>query len=162
MSAAQQTNAQILAQLALLGSTENRLDQFIAEPERGQKLITGLQLFDPGETGFKTEDVYAAIQGLCKLTDELLAHLMEKHKGQERVKNLMASGKLLLILRSGPVVDRKTLNRLLGTFYDDWPYAAHWRRDIYRIPVAGLTVTSLVFGGLQKLRDLLDEQTGLV
>ena len=161
MTTAQQTNAQIIAQLALLGATDNRLQHFSEEPERGVKLMQALILLNPGETGFKSEDVYAAVQGLCRLTEELLTHLLEKYKGHDRIKNLMPSGKLLLLLRGGPVVDRKSLNRLLGTFYDDWPYAAHWRRDIYRTPAAGLTVTGLVFGGLQKLRDLLDEQTGL-
>ena len=68
----------------------------------------------------------------------------------------------LLLLRSGPVTDRKSLNRIIGTFYLDWPYAAHWRRDLYRIPAANVTVTGLVFCGLQKLRDMLDEKNGLV
>lgn len=155
------TNAQILAQLAVLGSEQNRLDDFLADPERGAKLIAGLNALDLEQTGFRSEDVYAAAQGLCRLTEALLSHQIDKHRGQERIKNLLASGKLLNLLRSGPVTDRKSLNLIIGTFYDDWPYAAHWRRDLYRIPAGGLTVMHLVFGGLQKLRDLMDEQNGL-
>jgi hypothetical protein len=157
----QKTNAQILAQLALLGAPENRLEDFILNPERGPKLINGLNALDPSVTGFKNEDIYSAAQGLCRLTEALLSHLIEKYKDQDRVKNLMASGKLLLQFKSGPIIDHKSLNRVISTFYLDWPYAAHWRRDLYRIPEAGLTVTALVFGGLQKLRDLIDEQAGL-
>jgi len=95
------------------------------------------------------------------LTEALLDHLIAKYKGNDRVKNVIPSGNLLLQLRAGPALDRKSLNRAIGTFYLDWPYAAHWRRDLYRIPEGGLTVFGLVYGGLQKLRDLLDEQTGL-
>ena len=158
----QTTNAQILAQLALLGTEQNRLDDFLLSPERGVKLAQGLQAFDPATTGFSSEDVYAAAQGLSRMAEALLAHLIEKHKGNERIKNLMASGKLLLQLRSGPLIDRKSMNRIIGTFYLDWPYAAHWRRDIYRTPEGGMTVMALIFSGLQALRDLLDEQDGLV
>jgi len=158
----QQANAEILAQLALLGSEQNRLDDFLREPERGLKLMQSLQAFDPGTTGFAAEDVYKAAHGLSRLTEALLDHLIAKYSGQPRIKNLIASGNLLLQLRAGPALDRKALNRAIGTFYLDWPYAAHWRRDLYRIPAGGLTVFGLVFGGLQKLRDLLDEQTGLV
>ena len=154
-------NGQILAQLALLGTEDNRFADFLADPERGAKLVHGLDALDPGQTGFRSEDIFAAAQGLCRLAEGLLAHLIEKYKGQERIKNLLASGKLLLLLRSGAVNDHKSLNRILATFYDDWPYAAHWRRDLYRIPAGGVTVMALVFGGLQKLRDLLDEQSGL-
>jgi len=155
-------NADILAQLALLGTPENELKDFLTDEQRGLKLLAGLQALDPGQTGFRSEDVYAAAQGLARLTESLLRHLIEKYNGHQRIKNLDASGKLLLALSPGGVIDRKTLNRILGTFYLDWPYAAHWRRDLYRIPVAALTVMALVFGGLQKLRDLLDEQTGLI
>ncbi len=161
MSDAQQSNADILAQLTLLGAEHNRLTDFLADPARGVKLMQALTAFDPGTTGFKAEDVYAAAHGLARLTEALLDHLIAKYRGNERVKNVIASGNLLLQLRAGPALDRKALNRAIGTFYLDWPYAAHWRRDLYRIPEGGLTVFGLVFGGLQKLRDLLDEQTGL-
>ena len=101
------------------------------------------------------------MQGLCRLTEGMLTHLLEKYGGNERVKNRAPAQALLDLLKSGPVNDRKSLNRIIGTFYDDWPYAAHWRRDLYRIPQGGVTVVALVFGGLQKLRDLLDEQSNL-
>ena len=157
-----QTNAEILAQLALLNTPGNRLDDFLLDPSRGLKLMQALQAFDPGTTGFKSEDIYAAAHGLSRLTEALLDHLIAKFKSNERIKNFISSGNLLLTLRAGPAMDRKALNRVIGTFYLDWPYAAHWRRDLYRIPEGGLTVFGLVFGGMQKLRDLLDEQTGLV
>ncbi len=155
-------NAFILPQLATLGTPQNRFDDFLADPARGNKLVNGLHIFDPGQTGYRNEDIYAAVQGVCRLTEGLLAHLLEKYGGNERVKNRVPAQALLDLLKSGPVNDRKTLNRLIGTFYDDWPYAAHWRRDLYRIPQGGVTVVALVFGGLQKLRDLLDEQSNLV
>lgn len=161
MNESQAANAQIIASLAQLGTSQNLFEDFVLDPARGTRLMNGLQALDPGETNFRPEDVYAAVQGLCRLAEALLSHLIEKHKGQERIKNFMASGKLLLLLRGGPVTDRKSLNRIIATFYDDWPYAAHWRRDLYRIPAANLTVMGLVFCGLQKLRDLLDEQNGL-
>jgi len=145
----------------MLGTDDNRFGDYLLDSARGTKLMQGLLVLDPGQTGFKHEDIFAAAQGLCRMAESLLAHLIEQNKGQERIKNVMASGKLLLLLKSGAVVDRKGLNKILGTFYLDWPYAAHWRRDLYRIPAANLTVMALVFGGLQKLRDLLDEQTGL-
>ena len=156
------TNAEILAQLTLLGTGENRFEDFLAQPERGAKLLVALQTFDPGCTGFQSADLYAAAQGLCRLCEALLAHLIERYKGQARIKNLTASGKLLSLMRSGAAIDRKTLNRMLGTFYVDWPYAAHWRRDLYRIPAGGLTVMGLVYSGLQKLRDMRDEQAGMI
>jgi hypothetical protein len=162
MSDAQRTNAEILVNLALLGTEQNRLEDFLREPERGVKLMQALQAFDPGVTGFNAEHIHRAAQGLSRLTEALLDHLIAKYKNSDRVKNLIASGNLLLQLRAGPPLDRKALNRAIGTFYLDWPYAAHWRRDLYRIPEGGLTVFGLVFGGLQKIRDLLDEQTGLV
>ncbi len=161
MADARQTNADILAQLSVLGSEQNQLPDFLADPSRGVKLLQALTAFDSGTTGFKAEDVYAAANGLGRLTEALLGHLIVKYRTNERVKNLIQSGNLLLQLRSGPALDRKALNRAIGTFYLDWPYAAHWRRDVYRIPEGGLTVFGLVFGGMQKLRDLLDEQTGL-
>ena len=154
-------NAIILPQLAILGTPQNRIDDFLADPSRGLKLLNGLQTFDPGQTGYRNEDVYAAVQGLCRLAEGLLSHLIEKYGSNERVKNRAAAQALLDLLKAGPVNDRKTLNRIIGTFYDDWPYAAHWRRDLYRIPQGGVTVMALIFGGLQKLRDLLDEQSGL-
>ncbi|HYG75317.1 MAG TPA: hypothetical protein VEK08_09975 [Planctomycetota bacterium] len=161
MKDASAVNASILAQLAMLGTEQNRFDDFLLDPQRGTKLMQALLELDPGQTGFRHEDVLAAAQGLCRLSEALLAHLIEKYKGQERIKNLMESGKLLLQLRSGPVIDRKSLNRIIGTFYLDWPYAAHWRRDLYRIPAGNITIMGLIYFGLQKLRDLLDEQTGL-
>lgn len=161
MSESETANAQILASLAQLGTPQNQFNDFVLDPIRGSRLMNGLLALDPGQTNFKAEDVYAAVQGLGRLTEALLAHLIEKHKGQDRIKNFIASGKLLLLLRAGPVTDRKSLNRIIATFYDDWPYAAHWRRDLYRIPAANMTVMGLVFCGLQKLRDLLDEQNGL-
>jgi hypothetical protein len=157
----QNDNAVILANLALLGAGQNRLEDFIIDPSRGMKLINGLHALDASHANFRSEDLFAAVQGLSRLSESLLAHLIDKYQGQERIKNFMASGNLLLALRSGPVIDRKSLNRIIGTFYLDWPYAAHWRRDLYRIPVANLTMMDLVFGGLQKLRDMLDEQSGL-
>jgi hypothetical protein len=157
----QATNAAILAQLALLGTEQNRLADFLIAPERGEKLVQGLVALDPAQTGFKPEDVYAAARGLALLTESLLDHLIARHRGNERIKNLSASGNLLLALRAGPPLDRKSLNRLIGTFYLDWPFAAHFSRDLYRLSAGGLTVFALVFGGLQKLRDLLDEQSGL-
>ena len=156
------TNADILAQLAILGTGENHFNDFLAHPERGAKLLNALQTFDPGCTGFQNADLYAAAQGLCRLCEGLLAHLIDRYKGQARIKNLTASGKLLALMRSGAAIDRKTLNRILGTFYIDWPYAAHWRRDLYRIPAGGLTVMGLIYGGLQKLRDMRDEQAGMM
>ena len=162
MSDAQRTNAEILVNLALLGTEQNRLEDFLREPERGVKLIQALQAFDPSALGFNAEHVYKAAHGLSRLTEALLDHLIAKYRGSDRVKNLIPSGNLLLQLRAGPPLERKTLNRAISTFYLDWPYAAHWRRDLYRIPEGGLTVFGLVFCGLQKLRDLLDEQTGLV
>ncbi|MEI6234018.1 MAG: hypothetical protein WCT04_13260 [Planctomycetota bacterium] len=161
MIEAMRTNADILAQLALLGTEQNRLEDFLLDPSRGVKLMQALVAFDPGATGFKTDHVYAAAHGISRLTEALLDHLIAKYKGNDRVKNVIPSGNLLLQLRAGPALDRKSLNRAIGTFYLDWPYAAHWRRDLYRIPEGGLTVFGLVYGGLQKLRDLLDEQTGL-
>jgi len=157
----QEDNAQILAQLTALGTPGNTFEDFLANSERGLRLLAGLQAFDPGQTGFRTQDVYAAAQGLCRIAEPLLNHLLEKFQSNERIKNREPASKLLALLRAGALVDRKSLNRVIATFYDDWPYAAHWRRDLYRIPQGGVTVMSLVFGGLQKLRDLLDEQTGL-
>ena len=162
MESKQSVNAQVLAQLALLGSPDNRLEDFLREPERGLKLLQALQAFDPGTTGFKSDDIYAAAHGLSGLTEALLDHLIAKYKNHERLRNYISSGTLLLALRAGPAMDRKALNKVIGTFYLEWPYAAHWRRDLYRIPEGGLTVFGLVFGGLQKLRDLIDEQTGLL
>jgi hypothetical protein len=157
----QQDNAMILAQLAILGTEKNRFEDFLAEPERSLKLLAGLHQFDPSATGFKHEFVFNAAEGLRFITEALLAHLIEKYRDQPRVKNLGPGGNLLLTLRSGAINDRKTLNRIIAVFYDEWPYAAHWRRDLYRIPAGGLTVTALIFGGLQKLRDMMDEQAGL-
>jgi hypothetical protein len=157
----QEDNAKILSNLAALGSPGNKFEDFLSQPDRGLRLLAGLQAFDPGQTGFRNEDVYAAAQGLCRIAEPLLAHLLEKYQSNERIKNQEPGKKLLALLRSGPLVDRKSLNRVIATFYDDWPYAAHWRRDLYRIPQGGLTIMGLIFGGLQKLRDLLDEQTGL-
>ena len=156
----QEDNAQILAQLTALGSPGNTFEDFLLAPERGLRLMGGLQAFDAGQTGFRTQDVYAAAQGLCRIAEPLLNHLLEKFQN-ERIKNREPAKKVLALLRAGALVDRKSLNRVIATFYDDWPYAAHWRRDLYRIPQGGVTVMGLVFGGLQKLRDLLDEQTGL-
>jgi hypothetical protein len=161
MDTPQQVNAQILVQLATLGSEQNRFPDFLGDPQRGLKLIQALQAFDPSATGFKTESIFAAATGLTGLSEALLEHLIGKYKGNDRIKNFIASGNLLLTLRAGPALDRKALNRIIGTFYLDWPYAAHWRRDLYRIPEGGLTVFGLIYCGLQKLRDLLDEQTGL-
>lgn len=161
LSDAETANAQILASLAQLGTHQNLLEDFILDPERGTRLMNGLQALDPGQTNFRAEDVYAAAQGLCRMSEAVLAHLIDKYKGQDRIKNFMQNGKLLLLLRAGSCTDRKTLNRIVSTFYLDWPYAAHWRRDLYRIPVANVTVMGLIFNGLQKLRDLLDEQNGL-
>jgi hypothetical protein len=157
----QEENAAILSNLAALGSPSNQFEDFLTAPDRGLRLLAGLQAFDPGQTGFRSQDVYAAVQGICRIAEPLLAHLLEKYQSNERIKNHEPGKKLLALLRAGAVVDRKSLNRVIATFYDDWPYAAHWRRDLYRIPQGGLTVMGLVFGGLQKLRDLLDEQTGL-
>ena len=161
MMDAQKSNADILAQLALLGTAQNRLDDLLQDPARGIKLMQALTALDPAAIGFEAASVYSAAHGLARLTEALLDHLIAKYNGSDRVKNLTASGNLLLQLRAGPALDRKSLNRALGTFYLDWPYAAHWRRDLYRIPEGGLTVFGLVYGGLQKLRDLMDEQTGL-
>ncbi len=158
----EQENARILAQLAALGAAPNGFGDFLADPERGAKLLHALQEFDPSKTGFRNEDLFAAAEGLRRLCESLLAHLIEKYRHQERIRNIGPGGRLLTQLRAGPAVDRRSLNRTIGTFYDDWPYAAHWRRDLYRLPAAGLTVFALIFGGMQKLRDLLDEQTGLI
>jgi hypothetical protein len=155
------SNAHILPQLAILGTPQNQFEDFLADEERGLKLLNGLQAFDPGATGFRNQDIYAAVQGLARITEGLLTHLLEKYGSNERIKNRGPARDLLELLKSGPINDRKSLNRIIGTFYDDWPYAAHWRRDIYRIPQGGLTVMALIYGGIQKLRDLLDEQTGL-
>ena len=157
----QALNASILAQLAVLGTQDNRIDDFLVAPERGLKLIQGLVALDPGESAFKAEDVFAAAGGLTRLTEGLLDHLIARHRGSTRIKNLNAGGNLLLTLRAGAPLDRKALNRVIGTFYLDWPYAAHFNRDLYRVPAGGLTVFGLIFGGLQKLRDMLDEQSGL-
>jgi hypothetical protein len=158
----QEENAQILAQLAVLGTGENRFEDFLKDPSRAEKLHAGLARFDPSVLGFKNEDIFAAAEGLKRLTEGLLTYLIDKYKDQDRIKNFLQSGKLLLLLRSGPVIDRRSLNRIIGTFYDEWPYAAHWRRDLYRTPEGGLTVTLLIYGGMQRLRDLMDEQAGLV
>lgn len=157
----QEDNAQILARLATLGTPGNTFEDLLSEPERGLRLLGGLQSFDPGHTGFRNQDIYAAAQGICRIAEPLLSHLLDKFQSNERIKNREPGKKLLALLRTGPLVDRKALNRVIATFYDDWPYAAHWRRDLYRIPQGGVTVMGLIFGGLQKLRDLLDEQTGL-
>ena len=157
----QHDNAHILAALAQLGTPQNTFEDYLGDPNRSWKLLQGLHQFEPGETGFKNEFVFAAAEGLRRLSEALLAHLIEKYKDQPRIKNYGPSGKLLLTLRSGAINDRKSLNRVIATFYDDWPYAAHWRRDLYRIPAGGLTVMALIFGGMQKLRDLMDEQAGL-
>src|SRR6185295_2272716 len=101
---AMQINAEILAQLALLGQEQNRLEDFLADPARGVKLLQALQAFDPGATGFKTEHIYAAAHGLSRLTEALLDHLIAKHKHSDRIKNLIASGNLLLALRAGPAL----------------------------------------------------------
>jgi hypothetical protein len=154
-------NAEILAQLAILGTPQNRFDDFLLDPPRGLKLLNGLQAFDASQSGFRNQDIFAAVQGLCRISESLLAHVLEKYGNNERIKNRAATEKLLSLLRAGPVNDRKSLNRIIGTFYDDWPYAAHWRRDLYRIPQGGLTVMGLIYGGVQKLRDLMDEQSGL-
>ena len=154
-------NGQILGQLKLLGTPENAFVDFLADPERGLKLLNGLQALDAAQPNFSSADMFAAAPGLCRMTDALLAHLLAKFGSHDRIRNVAPARKLLAQLRSGPVNDRKSLNRIIGMFYDDWPYAAHWRRDLYRIPQGGLTVAALVFGGLQKLRDMMDEQNGL-
>ena len=154
-------NAQILAQLAILGTPQNRFEDYLADPARGARLVHGLNAFDASDTSCRNEDTFLAVQGLCRLSEALLAHLLEKFGSNDRLKNRVAGEKLLALLRAGPVTDRKSLNRIIGTFYDEWPYAAHWRRDLYRIPQAGLTVMGLVYGGVQKLRDMMDEKTGL-
>ena len=154
-------NAQILAHLSQLGTPQNQFADFLTDPSRGARLLNGLATLDPTDTAYSSADVFAAVQGLSRICDGLLAHLLEKHGGQERIRNRAPAEKLLALLRAGPVNDRKSLNRLIGTFYDDWPYAAHWRRDLYRIPQGGITAMALIFGGMQKLRDMMDEQSGL-
>ena len=149
-------------ELAALGTAPNRFEDFLGSPDRGTKLMGALQALDPTPRGLRNEEIYAAAQGLSRLAESLLGHLLERYTNQERIKNLVPSRKLLLLLRAGPVLDRKSINRVIGTFYDDWPYAAHWRRDIYRVPAGGLTLFGLIYCGLQKLRDMLDEQTGLI
>src|SRR5437667_8711806 len=117
MTTAQTVNADILAQLALLGTEQNRFEDFLADPSRGLKLMQSLQAFDPGAIGFEAKDIHAAASGLARLADALLGHLITKYKGHERIKNFIASGKLLLALRAGPALDRKSLNRVISTFY---------------------------------------------
>ena len=143
-------NAQILAQLSQLGSPQNQFPDFLTDPSRGPRLIAGLNTLDPAQTGFPSPAVFAAVQGLCRICESLLAHVLEKYGANERVRNRAPAEKLLALLRSGPVNDRKSLNRVIATFYDDWPYAAHWRRDLYRIPQGGVTVMALVFGGMHE------------
>jgi hypothetical protein len=154
-------NAEILAHLAQLGAPQNQFADFLSDASRGPRLITGLNSLDPTDTAYASPVVFAAVQGLSRMCDGLLDHLLEKYGSHERIRNRAPAEKLLALLRAGPVNDRKSLNRIIGTFYDEWPYAAHWRRDLYRIPQGGLTVAALVFGGMQKLRDMMDEQSGL-
>jgi len=47
MIEAMRTNADILAQLALLGTEQNRLEDFLLDPSRGVKLMQGRRVLKP-------------------------------------------------------------------------------------------------------------------